>query len=170
MVGGTLAASWASPGPPVAALSELSFDGRVAVITGAGRGIGRAYALLLAERGASVVVNDVGGSMDGDGADRRAGHRRRRRDRRRRRRRRWPTTMTWPPSPGRRRWWTWRSSASGGSTSLINNAGIIKLGRLPGGRRGQPGRGTWPSIRSARSMPTRAAWPHMVERGATAAS
>jgi len=48
-------------------MSEIRFDGRTAVITGAGGGLGRTYAIDLASRGANVVVNDLGGASDGTG-------------------------------------------------------------------------------------------------------
>jgi NAD(P)-dependent dehydrogenase (short-subunit alcohol dehydrogenase family) len=50
-------------------VSQFGFEDRVAVVTGAGRGLGRAYARLLAARGARVVVNDLGGTAEGTGAD-----------------------------------------------------------------------------------------------------
>ena len=53
-------------------MAELRFDGQTVVITGAGGGLGKAYALFFGSRGANVVVNDLGGSFKGEGNSSRA--------------------------------------------------------------------------------------------------
>jgi len=46
-------------------MSQVSFENRTVIVTGAGNGLGKAYALDLGSRGAKVVVNDLGGAVDG---------------------------------------------------------------------------------------------------------
>ncbi|MFM7253374.1 MAG: SDR family oxidoreductase [Ilumatobacteraceae bacterium] len=56
-------------------MADLGFNGKVVVITGAGGGLGRQHALLMAQRGALIVVNDLGGAVDGSGSDKGAAER-----------------------------------------------------------------------------------------------
>ena len=95
------------------------------MVTGAGRGVGRSHALLLAAKGARVVVADYGVGIDGGGSspapaeDGRQGDQGRRRPSRRAIMRRSPTNAS-----ALKRSWTPLLSSSGGSTAMINNAGI----------------------------------------------
>jgi NAD(P)-dependent dehydrogenase (short-subunit alcohol dehydrogenase family) len=144
-------------------VDPYNFEGRVAVVTGAGRGIGRAYAMLLAHRGASVVVNDLGGSMQGVGVDGAVAS----------------TVVAEIDSAGGTALADENDVASAeGSRALIdsaiekfgrldiliNNAGIITWAGLPDADLDNLERHIAVHVLGSFNT-TRAAWPHMVEQG-----
>jgi NAD(P)-dependent dehydrogenase (short-subunit alcohol dehydrogenase family) len=158
----------AAPAPTVQAkggrrVNRLSFEGRVAVVTGAGRGIGRAHARLLAERGASVVVNDVGGSIEGVGADDAPA----------------ATVVREITAAGGHAIADHHdvSTVAGADALvadaverfgridiLVNNAGIVRWARVPEADAELLGRHVAVHVMGSFNT-TRAAWPHMVEQG-----
>ncbi len=144
-------------------MDTYNFEGRVAVVTGAGRGIGRAYARLLAERGASVVVNDLGGSMQGVGVDAAVAS----------------TVAAEIDATGGTAIADENDVASAAGAQelidsavekfgrldvLINNAGIIRWGGLPDADLDNLERHIAVHVLGSFNT-TRAAWPHMVEQG-----
>ena len=110
-----------SEGGPMALL-----DGKVAIVTGAGRGLGREEALALAAEGARVIVNDIGASLAGEGSDESPGAAGRRRDQRGRRPGDRRTTRTSPAgtAPGARS--SRPTTPTGALDMLVNNAGVLR--------------------------------------------
>jgi len=88
-----------------------TLEGRSAIVTGAGRGLGREHALLFAELGAKVVVNDNGTGPDGSGDDSSPAHEVVE-EIKARGARPWPTSAVSPTGTAPGAWWRWRSTPS----------------------------------------------------------
>jgi NAD(P)-dependent dehydrogenase (short-subunit alcohol dehydrogenase family) len=142
---------------------DLRFDGRVAVVTGAGRGLGRAYARLLADRGASVVVNDLGGAIDGTGSDAAPAA---------------EVVAEIEAAGGKAVADTSDVATEDGATGLVQaavehfgrvdalvaNAGIMRWGAFPDIDRDDLERHLLVHLGGS-FLPARAAWPHLVDQG-----
>jgi NAD(P)-dependent dehydrogenase (short-subunit alcohol dehydrogenase family) len=141
----------------------LRFDGRTAIVTGAGRGMGRTHALLLAARGANVVVNDLGGAVDGSGSDAKPAE----------------SVVAEIAAQGGNAVANTASVASpegaesivqaaverfGGVDIVVNNAGILTSHQVPESGADDVERHLSVHLMGAFNV-TRAAWPHMASNG-----